>query len=37
MNEADTPAITLRPFFQKVFNAYDIERQDYLDDLGNPQ
>jgi DNA-binding XRE family transcriptional regulator len=37
MNEADTPASALQPFFQKVFNVFGLERPDYLDNLANPQ
>jgi hypothetical protein len=36
MNDADTPASALRPFFQKVFDNYGLERPDYLDNLSNP-
>jgi len=37
MEDADTPASALKPFFAKLFSAFDVERPDYLDDLSNPR
>lgn len=37
MNESDTPATALKPFFEKMFNAFAVERPEYLDHLSNPQ
>lgn len=37
MEESDTPADALRPFFVKMFNTFAVERPGYLDDLSNPR
>jgi transcriptional regulator with XRE-family HTH domain len=37
LNEDDTPASALKPFFKKLFGAFNIERPDYLDALSNPK
>ncbi len=37
INESDTPASALKPFFTKLFNSYNVERPEYLDELSNPR
>jgi DNA-binding transcriptional regulator YiaG len=37
LTENDTPANALKPFFEKMFGAFNIERPGYLDSLSNPR
>jgi len=37
LDDGDTPATALKPFFKKVFDSFAVERPEYLDDLSNPR
>jgi transcriptional regulator with XRE-family HTH domain len=37
LEDGDTPAAALKPFFKKVFDSFAVERPEYLDDLSNPR
>ena len=36
LGEIETPASALKPFFTKVFAAFNVDRPEYLDGLSNP-
>jgi DNA-binding XRE family transcriptional regulator len=37
LDETDTSATALKPFFLKMFGAFNVERPEYLDDVANPR
>jgi DNA-binding XRE family transcriptional regulator len=37
LDEGEEPKSALKPFFKKMFDTYNVERPEYLDELSNPK